>query len=98
MFPGSTPKALEKMEKAFAAWFSRFGFNHGEFSNERWAVHRAHPNVTLDAYRCRVLHRFGQIVSKKFLVYLDLNYWITCAKSSWNSESNLRMWNYILFY
>jgi hypothetical protein len=68
------------MERTFAGWFSRFGFDHDEFSKQRWAIHRAHPNITLDEYRCRVLHRFGRIVSTKLLVYLDLKYWINLRK------------------
>jgi hypothetical protein len=68
------------MSSKFAAWFGRFGFDYDEFSERRWEIHRAHPNVTLDQYRCRVLHRFGQVVSSKTIVYLDLNYWINLRK------------------
>jgi hypothetical protein len=64
------------MDEAIRSWFARSGFDYDEFSKERWAIHRAHPDVTLDQYRCRLLHRFGQIVSRKLLVYLDLNYWL----------------------
>jgi hypothetical protein len=67
---------LHEIGKTFSKWFVRFGLDYDKFSAERWAIHRAHPSVTLDEYRCRLLHRFGQIVSGKVLVYLDLKYWI----------------------
>jgi hypothetical protein len=68
------------MANKFAAWCGRFGFDHDEFSKRRWEIHRTHPTVTLDQYRCRVLHRFGQIVSSRTIVYLDLKYWINLRK------------------
>jgi len=67
---------LHEIGKTFSKWFVRFGLDYDKFSAERWAIYRAHPSVTLDEYRCRLLHRFGQIVSGKLLVYLDLKYWI----------------------
>ena len=80
MFPGFSAEEAREMSNKFAAWFGRFGFDYDEFSERRWEIHRAHPNVTLDQYRCRVLHRFGQIVSSKTIVYLDLKYWINLRK------------------
>jgi hypothetical protein len=80
IFPGFSAEEARKMNNRFSAWFGRFGFDHNKFSEQRWAVHRAHPNVTLDQYRCRILHRFGQIVSSKIIVYLDLKYWINLRK------------------
>src|SRR5438874_2432034 len=79
-FPGFSSETLQEMNAKFSAWFNRFGFDYDKFSEQRWAIHRTHPNVTLDQYRCRVLHRFGQIVSSKTIVYLDLKYWINLRK------------------
>ena len=80
MFPGCSAEEARKIGNKFATWFGRFGFDYDQFSERRWEIHRAHPNVTLDQYRCRVLHRFGQIVSSKTVVYLDLKYWINLRK------------------
>jgi hypothetical protein len=73
-------EALRAAGKTFLRWFTRYGFDYDKFSEERWAIHRAHPSVSLDQYRCRLLHRFGQIVSAKTIVYLDLKYWINLRK------------------
>jgi hypothetical protein len=81
MFPSFSPEVLREIDNTFSAWFTRFGFDYGQFSKERWEVHRAHPNVSLEQYRCRVLHRFGQIVSNRTIVYLDLKYWINLRKA-----------------
>jgi hypothetical protein len=75
-----TDKLLQEVNNKCSAWFARYGFDYERFSEQRWSIHRAHPDVTLDQYRCRVLHRFGQIVSKKTIVYLDLKYWINLRK------------------
>jgi hypothetical protein len=71
---------MEKMDQSVHLWFKRAGFDYDKFSERRWAIHRAHANVTLEQYRCRLLHRFGQIVSGKLIVYLDLKYWINLRK------------------
>ena len=71
---------MKKMEQSTQEWFRRAGFDYDEFNDRRWAIHQAHPDVTLEQYRCRLLHRFGQIVSHKLIVYLDLKYWINLRK------------------
>ena len=58
------------------------GFSYDDFSGVRFAFHRTNPHVTLDQYRSRILHKFGQIVSKKAVVYLDLKFWINLRKAS----------------
>jgi hypothetical protein len=80
MFPGRNDESFQEMDNAFRRWFARYGFEHDRFSEQRWSIHRANPNVTLDQYRCRVLHRYGQIVSSKMIIYLDLKYWINLRK------------------
>ncbi len=47
-----------------------------EFGSERIQFHKRHPEVSIDQYRSRILHEFGKLVSKRKIVYLDLNYWI----------------------
>jgi hypothetical protein len=80
MFQPFDDTTLEKMDQSTSVWFKRWGLEHDKFSDERWAIHRANAHVPLEAYRCRILHRFGQIVAKKTLVYLDLKYWINFRK------------------
>src|SRR6266550_9340538 len=80
MFQPFDDATLEKMDQSTSVWFKRWGLEHDKFSDERWAIHRANAHVPLQAYRCRILHRFGQIVAKKTLVYLDLKYWINFRK------------------
>lgn len=80
MFQPFDDATLEKMDQSASIWFKRWGLEHDKFSDERWAIHRANAHVPLEAYRCRILHRFGQIVAKKTLVYLDLKYWINLRK------------------
>jgi len=80
MFPGINDESLQEMTNTFCRWFARYGFDYDRFSEQRWSIHRANPNVTLDQYRCRILHHFGQIVSAKTIVYLDLKYWINLRK------------------
>lgn len=77
---------LEKMDQSASAWFKRWGLDYDKFSDGRWAIHRANSHVSLDAYRCRLLHRFGQIVAKRTLVYLDLKYWINFRKVRLHQE------------
>lgn len=80
MDPPLDEAALEIMNQSVLAWFQRAGIDYDKFNDERWAVHRAHGDVTIEQYRCRLLHRFGQIVSRKTIVYLDLKYWINLRK------------------
>ncbi len=80
MIPGFNEESAREMENEFRKWFARYGFDHDQFSKQRWQLHRAYPNVTLNQYRCRILHRFGQIVSAKTIVYLDLKFWINLRK------------------
>jgi hypothetical protein len=78
--PGMTEREMQEMNDTFCGWSARHGFDYNRFSEQRWAIHRAHADVTLEQYRCRILHRFGQIVSNKTTVYLDLKYWINLRK------------------
>ncbi len=80
MDPPLDEAVLEKMSQSVLAWFARAGVDYEKFNDERWAIHRAHGDVTLEQYRCRLLHRFGQIVARKTIVYLDLKYWINLRK------------------
>lgn len=61
-------------------WYARRGFEYNKFTKDRFAFHRTQENVTLDQYRSRILHRVGQIVTKRLIVYLDLKYWINLRK------------------
>jgi len=74
------PPTLEQMHQSASAWFKQWGWEHDKFSDARWVIHRANAHIPLEAYRCRLLHRFGQTVAKKILVYLDLKYWINFRK------------------
>ncbi len=80
MFQPLDGRTLKKMDESASVWFKRWGLDHETFSDERWAIHRANSHIPLEAYQCRVLHRFGQIVAQKILVYLDLKYWINFRK------------------
>jgi hypothetical protein len=71
---------MEKMDQSVSTWFKRAGVDREAFDKERWTIHQAHPHVTLENYRCRLLHRFGKIVAKKIIIYLDLKYWINFRK------------------
>jgi hypothetical protein len=71
---------MEKMDQSVSTWFKRAGVDREAFDKERWTIHEAHPHVTLENYRCRLLHRFGKIVAKKIIIYLDLKYWINFRK------------------
>lgn len=61
-------------------WFARRGFDFAEFSKSRYSLHRSNSDVTLDQYRCRLLHRYSNLVAKRVVVYLDLKYWINLRK------------------
>ena len=80
MFPGLNDASQNEIADTVHKWFARYGFDYDQFSEQRWSLHRAHPDVTIDQYRCRLLHRFGQLVSGKTIVYLDLKYWINLRK------------------
>lgn len=68
------------MDRSARTWFERAGFDYETFNGQRWTIHRSHTEVSLEQYRCRLLHRYGQIVSRKLIVYLDLKYWINLRK------------------
>lgn len=71
-----TPAYLDQMSETIEKWFRERGFDHEQFSRDRFAFHKANPHVPLDTYRSRVLHKLGQIVCQRTLIYLDLKYWI----------------------
>lgn len=80
MEPPLDEAVLERMNRSVMTSFARAGIDYETFTEQRWALHRAHGDVTVEQYRCRLLHTFGQIVSRKSIVYLDLKYWINLRK------------------
>src|SRR5438309_5303509 len=78
------------MDRSLRTWFERAGFDYEKFDELRWAIHRHHADVSLEQYRCRLLHRYGQIVAGKLIVYLDLKYWINLRKVILGQESDPR--------
>jgi len=75
-----TDEEAQEMQEKIKKWFARHGFDYDNFSKRRWSIHRQNGNVTLDQYRCRLLHRYGQIITTKTLIYLDLKFWINLRK------------------
>jgi hypothetical protein len=68
------------MSELIEKWYKDRGFDHHQFTRQRSDFHRANSDVPLERYRSRLLHKFGQIVCQRTLVYLDLNYWINLRK------------------
>jgi hypothetical protein len=69
------------MSHSIEKWFKNRGFNHADFTRKRSALHQADSHVSLNKYRSRLLHKFGQIVCQRTLVYLDLKYWVNLRKA-----------------